>query len=201
MERFYKTISIILHPIVVPIITLLLYFIFVTNNYYTSERKLLLLALVFVTTYIIPLLILIIFRKLKLTKSFNPHSIRERKFPVILMVIIFYVTGNILTHQLDMMEFAILFYATALALILIYVYFYFKIKTSIHLMSLGISTSFFIIFGIIYSEKYILIIIGYILCAGILANARLHLEAHTSREVYLGYLFGFISPFLVYYLL
>lgn len=201
MKRFYKTVSIILHPIVVPIVTLLLYFIFDKNNFYTSKIKLVILALVFVTTYIIPLLLLLLFKKLKLTKSFNPRSIKERKFPVIVMVIIFYITGNILKYKLHMMEFAILFYATTLSLILIYIYFYFKIKASTHLMSLGISTSIFIIFGIIYSEKYILIVIGYILCSGILANARLHLETHTSKEVYLGYLFGFISPFLVYYLL
>jgi hypothetical protein len=37
-----------------------------------------------------------------------------------------------------------------------------------------------------------------ILLAGLVANARLHLKAHTAKEVYLGFIVGFIAPFAVY---
>ncbi|MDX6745194.1 hypothetical protein SHK09_00205 [Polaribacter sp. PL03] len=200
MERFYKAISVILHPIVVPTIGVILYFILIPNNY-PSNLKLSLLGLVFVTTYIVPLLILILFKKLKLIENFNAHSIKERKLPVAMMIVLFYLLGNTIAKITNLNDISLLFYATSAALTLIYILFSFRLKTSIHLLSLGISTSFFILLGIIYSQNFLIVVIINILFAGIVANARLHLKAHTSIEVYLGFFFGFIAPFAVYYFL
>lgn len=200
MERFYKTISVILHPIVVPTITILIYFILIPNNY-SSNNKLVLLALVFISTYLIPLIILILFKKFKLIKTFNANSIKERKLPIAMMIVLFYVIGNTVDRITGMKDISLLFYATSTALTLIYIFFTLQLKTSIHLLSLGISTSFFIILGIKYSHNFVLVVIINILFAGITANARLHLNAHTPKEVYLGFFFGFISPFLIFYFL
>lgn len=200
MVRFYKTISVILHPIVVPTISILLYFIFIPFSY-QSNQKLVLLSLVFVTTYIIPLLILILFKKLKLIKSFTADSIAERKIPITIMIVLFYLLGNTIASISIMKDISVLFYATSNGLIIVYILFVFKFKTSIHLLSLGISTSFFILLGFLYSYNFLLLVITHILIAGIVGNSRLHLNAHTSKEVYTGFFIGFIAPFMVYYFL
>ncbi|AUC86691.1 hypothetical protein CW731_09205 [Polaribacter sp. ALD11] len=178
----------------------MLYFILIPNNY-ASNQKLALLSLVFATTYLIPLLILIIFKKLKLIKNFNVHSIKERKIPVAMMIVLFYLLGNTILKSTGMKDISLLFYATSAALTLIYIFFTFQIKVSIHLLSLGISTSFFIVLGIIYSSSFPIVVIVNIVLAGLVANARLFLRAHTPREIYLGFFLGFIAPFAVYYLL
>lgn len=200
MERFYKTISVVLHPIVVPTIGVLMYFILIPKNY-ASNQKLALLGLVFATTYLIPLLILILFKKLKLIKTFNAHSIKERKIPVAMMIVLFYLLGNTIATITGMKDISLLFYASSAALTIMYIFFPFNLKTSIHLVSLGISTSFFIIIGYIYSNHFPLVVIINILLAGLVANARLYLKAHTPKEVYLGFFFGFIAPFGAYYFL
>ncbi|WP_299671271.1 hypothetical protein [uncultured Polaribacter sp.] len=200
MNQFYKTISVVLHPIVIPTIGVILYFLLLPNNY-ASKQKLTLISLVFVTTYLIPLLILILFKKLKLIKNFYAETIKERKIPIAIMIVLFYLLGNTLANINEIKDIGLLFYATCLGLVFVYLLFIFKIKTSIHLLSLGISTGFYLVLGHKYSHPFIAVVVITILLAGVLANARLHLKAHTSIEVYLGYFLGFLSPFFVYYFL
>lgn len=200
MEKFYKIISVIFHPIVVPTIGVLLYFILIPSSY-PSNLKLTLLSLIFVMTYLVPLLILILFKKLKLIESFNAHTIKERKLPVAMMIVLFYLLGNTIANIGAMRDISLLFYATSGALMLLYVFFVFKIKTSIHLLSLGISTAFFLIIDINNSSNFPLVIILNILIAGIVANARLYLKAHKPSEVYIGFFMGFISTFITYNIL
>lgn len=200
MEKFYKIISVVFHPIVVPTIGVLLYFILIPSSY-PSNLKLTLLSLIFVMTYLVPLLILILFKKLKLIESFNAHTIKERKLPVAMMIVLFYLLGNTIANIGAMRDISLLFYATSGALMLLYVFFIFKIKTSIHLLSLGISTAFFLIIDINNSSSFPLVIIINILIAGIVANARLYLKAHKPSEVYIGFFMGFISTFITYNIL
>ena len=84
-----------LHPIVIPTIGVLLYFILIPNGF-NSDQTLAVLGLIFVTTYIIPLVLLILFKKLKLIKSFKADSIKERKVPIAMMIVLFYLLGNTL---------------------------------------------------------------------------------------------------------
>lgn len=200
VEKFYKIISVIFHPIVVPTTGVLLYFILIPSSY-PSNLKLTLLSLIFVMTYLVPLLILILFKKLKLIESFNAHTIKERKLPVAMMIVLFYLLGNTIANIGAMRDISLLFYATSGALMLLYVFFIFKIKTSIHLLSLGISTAFFLIIDINNSSNFPLVIILNIIIAGIVANARLYLKAHKPSEVYIGFFMGFISTFITYNIL
>ncbi|QTE24515.1 hypothetical protein J3359_12505 [Polaribacter cellanae] len=178
----------------------MLYFLLIPT-YLNSNQKLVLLSLVFITTYIIPLLILILFKKIKLIKTFNAHSIRERKIPVAMMVVLFYLLGNTLFRISNIDDLRLLFYATCGALFLVYLLFFFNLKTSIHLISMGITTGFFMVLGAKYGYPFPVTVIITIILAGIVANARLHLKAHSALEVYLGYFVGFFSPFAIYYFL
>lgn len=194
--KFYKFLSVILHPIVIPTIGVLIYFILIRNNF-NSQQKLAVLGLVFVTTYLIPLAILVLFRKLKMIKTFHAVSIKERKIPIAMMIVLFYLLGNTLFDTPNLRDLGILFYATSLGLVIIYSFFAFQLKVSIHLLSLGISTGFFLLMSTIHSYSFTLVVIICIVLSGLLGSARLHLKAHTRTEVYLGFLFGFISPLVI----
>lgn len=198
--KFTKIISTILHPIVIPTIGVMLYFLLVPSTI-SSNQKLSILSLIFVATYLIPLLILIVFKKLKFIKNYKTESIKERKLPVLLMIILFFLLGNTIDKQLILKDIALLFYASSLGLILIYILFYFKVKTSIHLLSLGISVGFFLVLSSIYSQSFTIVIIIIFLLAGLLASARLKLKAHNTKEVYLGFFIGILSTLSIYYIL
>ena len=198
--RFYKLISTILHPIVIPTIGLMLYFLLIPNSFLHDE-KLTILSLVFVVSYIIPLLILIILKKLKIIKTYQIESIKERKLPIALMIVVFYLLGNWFNSISDFRELGLLFYATSLGLFLIYILFPFKIKASIHLLSFGISIGFFIVLSRVYEQSYTIVIITLLLLGGLLASARLHLKAHTPKEIYIGFFIGILAVFSLHYLL
>ncbi|SDR67262.1 hypothetical protein SAMN05216503_0259 [Polaribacter sp. KT25b] len=198
--RFYKFISVILHPIVVPTIGVMLYFLLIPNNF-ESKQRINILSLIFVVTYLIPLLILVIFKRLRIIETYQTESIKERKLPLALMITLFYVLGNTLDSVINLRDLGLLFYATSLGLFIIYILFYFQIRASIHLLSIGIAIGFFIVLGTIYSQSFIIIIIALFLIAGLLASARLKLNAHTSKEVYIGFFIGFLSPLSMYYIL
>ena len=198
--RFYKFISTILHPIVIPTIGVMLYFI-LTTNHFLSDQKFTILSLVFIITYLIPLLILILFKRLNIIKTYKTESIKERKLPVALMVVLFYLLGNTMNKIANFRDLGLLFYASSIGLICIYILFFFKIKGSIHLLSLGISAGFFMAMSSNYSQSYLIIIITIFILSGLLASARLHLKAHSNTEVYIGFFIGILAPLLINYTL
>tara|TARA_B110000240_G_scaffold7409_1_gene8192 strand:+ start:67 stop:624 length:558 start_codon:yes stop_codon:yes gene_type:complete len=181
----------------VPTIGVLLYLLILPNSY-TSRQKTALLALIFITTYLVPILILELFKKFNLINNFNINGVKERKVPVALMIIVFYLLGNTIANNIKMMDISLLFYASSIALTFVYLCLAYQLKISIHLLSLGLSTGFFILIGFIYNYSFPIVVIGNILLAGIVANGRLHLKIHRPKEVYLGFLSGLIAPFVVY---
>ena len=195
---FHKYISIILHPIVIPTVGVMLYFLVIPNNYLKAQ-KFTILSYVFILTYLIPLFMLIVLKRLKLVKSLKTESIKERKLPVVLMICLFFVLGNSLNSIALLKDLSLLFYSTAVGLIIIFLFFFFKLKLSIHLLSLGIPTGFFLVLTEKYDQSYLLVIMIIILLAGLLASARLNLKAHSSTEVYSGYFLGIISVFITYF--
>lgn len=198
--KFYKFISVILHPIVVPTLGVLLYFILIPNRI-GSNQRLAILGLIFIVTYLVPLLVLVILKAIKLIKSYKVHTIKERKIPVSLMIVLFYLLGNTLSRITMIRDLGVLFYATSFGLVVIYLLFIFKIKTSLHLLSLGISVGFFMLLSTQYLISFLPVILILILIAGLQASARLYLKAHTPKEVYLGFLLGMMSPFIIHAIL
>ena len=198
--KFQKYISAIIHPIVIPTIGVMIYFLLVPTTY-TSAQKFTVLSAVFVITYLIPLFTLLVFKKLKLIDSYKTETIKERRLPVLLMVILFYFLANTLNSTLILKDLTLLFYASSLGLLIIYILFYFKFKMSIHLFSLGISTGFFLVLSEIYSQSFLLVIIILIFLSGLVASARLHLNAHNKLEVYSGFFVGIIAVFATYFIL
>lgn len=198
--QFYKYISTILHPIVIPTIGVMLYFLLIPSNL-VSKQKLMVLSLVFIVTYLIPLLIIVLFKKLKIIKNYKTESIKERKLPVALMVFLYYLLGSTISNLTNLKDLGLLFYATSLALFIVYVLFFFKIKASVHLLSLGIFLGFFMVLTNIYAKPFTLVIIILFLIAGILASARLKLKAHNPKEIYIGFFVGLGATSIVYFLL
>lgn len=198
--KFNKFISVILHPIVIPTICVLLFFTVLPIRI-GSNQKLAILGLTFVGTYLIPLIVLIILKTFGYIKSYQVTTIKERKIPLLLMILLFYLLGNTLFRNPFIRDLGTLFYATSLGLVTIYLLFIFKLKTSLHLLSLGIAVGFFLLLSIIYITSFLPLIVVLILISGILASSRLYLKAHTPKEVYLGFFIGVLCPFLVNYIL
>ena len=196
--KFQKGISVLLHPIVIPTIGILLYFLLIPHRIHKAQQFIV-LGIIFIATYLGPLLILLILKSFKAIDSFELSSIKERKIPLFLMIILFLVLGNELKKITVLKDFGILFSGASYALIVVYFLFILKLKTSLHLLSMGMILGFFLVLAILYSISLLPVIILFVLLSGILASARLVLKAHTPKEVYLGFLLGVMSQFLAFY--
>ncbi len=192
--RFHKIISTLFHPIVMPTIGIMLYFL-VTTKQIEPYQKLLAILIIFGTTYFTPLVLLFILKSLKKIDSYQLKKRKERKLPLAIMVVLFYTLGNLFKRILILEEISLLFHATSLGLIITYFLLNFSIKSSIHLLSIGISCGFFMMVALKSDESYMLIIIINFLIAGLLGSARLHLKAHSPKEVYIGFLIGISTVF------
>ena len=198
--KFHKFISVIFHPIVIPTIVVLL-FLSLSSDIISKERQYLLISIVFFSTYIIPLISLVILKALGVINSLKVNSIKERKIPLFIILVIFYILGKLLLNISVFRELGMLFFGTNLALVAVYFLFFFKIKTSLHVLSMSSTLGFVLIYGSVHSIATLPITMLLIILTGILASARLHLKAHTALEIYLGFFLGLAGQFIYYFLL
>ncbi|TYQ00117.1 hypothetical protein C7447_101726 [Tenacibaculum adriaticum] len=198
--RWYKFISAILHPIVMPTVGVLLFFI-LSEVKITREQQLAVLSMVFISTYIIPILLLIFLRAIGVIETYQVKTIPERKIPILFMTGLFFFVGKSLMSTSVTREFSYLFYGTSLSLTLVYFIFLFKEKTSLHLLSMGNAVGYFLLFQQSHNISILPVILVLIILSGLLASSRLYLKAHTPREVYMGFFIGVISQFLVFWVL
>ena len=91
--RLHKITSTILHPIVLPTIGVLLYFTFISQSL-EKRIQLIVLGLVFVLTYLVPLLLLVFLKRFMMIKDYEVSTIKERRFPVIFMIVVLYFLGS-----------------------------------------------------------------------------------------------------------
>lgn len=195
--KIHKIISTILHPIVIPTIGVLLYLIFVSQSI-NKDQQLILLGIVFGITYLIPLFALILLKSLGFIQDFQVRTIKERRFPVVFMTILFFLLGNALIEATVLRDLGFLFYGTSLSLIFIYILFIFKLKSSLHMVSMGNAVGFFLMIINIYYLSLLPIIMVLILLSGLVASSRLHLKAHTSKELIVGFLLGILSQVIIF---
>jgi membrane-associated phospholipid phosphatase len=195
--KFYKFISTILHPIVLPTLGVFLYFVFVSQSF-EKRLQLIVLGLVFALTYVVPVLLLLFLRNFGFIKDFQVSTIKERRFPVIFMIFLLYFLGNTIIQIPTIRNLGILFYGASLSLTCIYVLFSVKLKSSLHLVSMGNMIGFFLIMTNINSLSMLPIIILLVLLSGILASSRLYLKAHTPVELLIGFSLGIVCQFILF---
>ena len=177
-----------------------MYFI-ILPSHISKQSEHTLLVIVFSSTYIIPILLLFILKRFKMITSYHIESIAERKFPVLFMIVLFILLGKflLLTQVVNLLAYS--FFACALALLFVYILFFMRIKVSLHTLSIAGLIGFMCIISYNYELNLLIPIIGLFLLFGIIATARLKLEAHVAKEVYLGFFIGFLSQLFSYYVL
>jgi len=197
--KFYRFISYIFHPVIIPIASALLYFILVpvaVSKAFSSR----VLGIVFVMTYILPIVLLYILKRVKLIEDFELKTINERKFPVLFVAIITFLLGRLLLQTGLANLLAYSFYGCALALGIIYFLFFLKIKTSLHTVGLAGLIGFLTTISISFQLNVLLILMILFVVLGLVATARLFLKAHQPKEILLGFIIGVCSQLLIFYL-
>ena len=195
--RLSKLISIILHPIFMPILALYLSLRQVPSIGFaiTNYQNYIYLVLIF-STVILPLISIFFLIKSGKVSSLEMSNHKERSVPLfrtaLWMGLGYYILENILVFSPIIK--AELIGAISIILIASIISKYWKI--SLHLLGIGGLVGVLIALEIIYGNLQHLIII-FILLSGVLAMARIKEKAHNYPQVYVGFLGGVSVELLI----
>ena len=196
--RFYNLISYVFHPLLFSFIGSFIYLLLTPRNI-VKKQEYIILAIIFISTYLLPIFLLILLKKLNLIETYLLETIEERKFPILFFIILSFMVGNLLLKNVKIVDLlAYSFFGIALALAITYLLFNTKIKTSLHTLGIGGILGFVIIMSYEYQLNFNLIIAVLFILSGLISVARLKLNAHKPKEVYIGFLLGMITQFISY---
>lgn len=190
------TISILFHPVLVPLFTLLLFFQLdpFLLDLIPSEARWRIILAVGITTGLLPALSVFLLYRAGLVNSLELKERKERLLPLTMTLFYFIATYFLLMKAMlpGIIYSAILAATVAIAgLILISLF----QKVSVHLCGFGSLIGSLL--GL-YSRSpfpFVDLLILFVLLGGILAASRAYLEAHKLHELLVGLLWGFLVAF------
>jgi len=195
--KFYKFISYLFHPLLFSFIGTFL-FLFLNPKHFVKQQEYIILLVVFVSTYLLPVFLLALLKKRGLINNYHLRTIEERKFPILFFIILSFMIGKMLLNIQIVDLLAYSFFGIASALAITYILFTLNIKTSLHTLGIGGLVSFIIIMSYEYQLNFNLFIAILFIISGLIALSRLKLNAHQPKEVYIGFLLGFLTQLLSY---
>jgi hypothetical protein len=188
--RLSKAISIILHPVFIPLITLKTTLFFAPSIGFAIYSYLNFMILtVVLTTIVFPLLLILFLVKKGKVASLEMANYKERPKPLIYSALTMFIGYSVLESILTL---APVLKAELLAAIIIvglasFISKYWKI--SLHMLGVGGGTGALIGIHFLYGGLSQLIILA-ILISGILGIARINEKAHNYAQIYVGFLVG-----------
>lgn len=161
-----------------------------------EKVRLYIYAVVFLSTFAIPVLISLFLLRQGVLSSLILKERKERALPFIVTAISF-LSGYYILKQLPIPKIFYLFLLGALTSIIIALLVNYKWKISLHMIGMGGIVGALFAMSQIFLINMMLPIVLWLLLSGILGTARLSLETHKSSEIYIGFITGFISLFLI----
>ena len=188
--KLTQLISIILHPIFMPLIALHLTLIVVPSLAFTLSQNLVLIyCIVIFCTIILPLISIFWLIQLGRVSSLEMSNHKERSLPLVKTVIWMSVGYYLLENALFYTPILKAELLGAIIIILVAAIISKFWKISLHLLGIGGLVGVFIALQVIHGALlYLLILL--ILLSGILAVARIKQKAHNYAQVYAGFIVG-----------
>jgi hypothetical protein len=147
-----------------------------------------------------PLFISLYLKKQKIIKSLEMKEVKERSLPY-LITILFYIFTYFLLSKISFPSFYLsLFKAATIAILLLFISSLFKMKFSAHLAALGGFLGMLFLANLYFKVDTNLLIAITFIVTGVVATARLVLNAHGFKELFFGFLIGFFSQLSLIFL-
>ena len=197
--RFSKILSFVFHPVLMPTyaILLLLYFSKMFSQFMPIEQKTHLINLTLIFTLLLPLLGVFLLKKLKIVSSIYMENQKERKWPLLIAISSYYLLFRMFEF-LYIHPIIIKLVLGAILILFLAVIISNFWKISLHMLGIGGVFGAFLAFQYLFGGKLFLIIL-LLLCSGLVAYARINENAHTLKQVYLGFLVGACAELLIFY--
>jgi hypothetical protein len=195
-DTLAKVISVVYHPLLVPLYGLLIIFTAPTIfKYLPLAYKKILLLIVLLNNVIIPLSLIPFLKYRQLLSSWFVMDQKERIIPLITTSIFYFITLYIiLTFKIPVLIKAFILTSAVLSSIITVINIWFKI--SIHAVGAGALIAIVIALSVKSHEPLTLMLIAVILLTGLVLSSRLWLNSHSPKEVWLGFFLGIFTSAL-----
>ena len=196
MNRLLTSISYIFHPLFLPFFGVCIYYIF-TYNYHTTDYIQSRILQLFILTIVIPLLIFRVLQKLQLSSSIMMKNVKERRVPYIIGVALnLYITQFVFKENIEL-ELHYFFAGITFSSITFLILSYLNYKASLHAAAISGLTMFIAALSIHLQLNLIILISFLIFSNGLVASSRLHLKAHNTLELLIGFIIGLAPQFMM----
>ncbi len=196
MDRILKSISFIFHPLIMPLLGVLFYFSksprFIPND--IIEAK---IISIFILTIILPILLFFLLKTLGKANSIYLENTQERIYPLILNCLVVLIVLQRILSPAQLIELYYFFVGILISSMTCLILAIFNFKASIHMISISGVFMFFINLSIHFSINIMGTLALMSILTGAIATSRLHMKAHSYKELIFGVLIGFIPQLLL----
>jgi hypothetical protein len=200
LKKVLPIFSYIYHPIFISIYGTLFYFLVSPSyDYIPISKVYLILIQVTILTLLLPLSLYFLFVSLGIISSFTEASLKERKIPITIQVLLlfFLLKLNISLEELPELYYFFLggFISSLLALFSVLI----KFKVSLHMIGISSLSAYIFSLATIYEIPLVNSVALSIICVGLVASSRLYMKSHTKIELLVGLLIGIFSQVSLWY--
>ncbi len=188
-----KIISVIFHPLFMPVYGMLIIFSAPTLfGYLPFAVKKLLFLIVVINNIFLPLSLMPFFKYRNIISSWSVENRRERIIPLLFTTLL-YLTTSFIIFRFSIPVFlkSFLFAAFFISMVVTIINFWWKI--SIHSVGLGALTALVLILTIKMYSPMVWYLITVIVASGLVLSARLKLNTHSPQQVWFGFLTGYLG--------
>jgi len=189
--RIASLLSAVLHPLVMPTLGLVILFNLNTHLVYSlpGQAKKFILLIVFVNSAIAPIISILLLKKAGFIKDVMLDERSERMLPLLLSAVYFFITYFLL-RKVSLPSIIYFYIIGAALLVLLSLLVTYRWKISIHMVSMGGVTGFLISIALLLRVDMDFLLMITFLASGLLATARVKLNAHDLPQVFAGYAMG-----------
>jgi len=193
MKIFFKAVTIIFHPLLMPVLG---YFILFNSGTYLSlasfELQKFLYIFIFAGTFLLPILTIPMFYFFGKISSLDLEKRKERHLPILVTAIFYYFTFYLI-KTLPLSHILITFILASFVSVMLTLIITLRWKISAHLVGIGGISALILIISLFFKINLEFYFIISLLIAGIVGSARLFLRKHNLLQVSIGFLVGFLS--------
>jgi hypothetical protein len=197
LTSFLKSVSYLLHPLLMPWMGALYFFTVTPVQYHPIKVSIWLLTIIF-WSVIIPLILYFFLKKINLVQSIDLKSSKERVWPLLLnSIILGYLSYSLLPKSICV-ELHYFFLGALITAAFGMILALLKFKTSIHMMSTGGAFFFMVLVNLHYDYSFSNTFALFVIVMGAMASSRLHLKAHTPKELAVGLFVGVVPQLVLF---
>jgi hypothetical protein len=193
LDRLAKIISIVFHPLLMPVYGMAIIFSAPTLfGYLPFNVKKLLILILLVNNVLLPLSLMPFFIHRNIISSWTITERKERNYPLIITTILYCITSFLINKfHIPVFLKTYIFAASFISLIVTVINFRWKI--SIHSVGAGALISLVFILSIKMLTPLEWYLISTVVIGGLVLSSRLKLNLHSPQQVWIGLFTGFFG--------